>query len=242
MTRLCNATTVALILGAFAAGNISATPSTTYWTPCTMDIQPASVTHLGVDDYFRVGTTKDIPQFPTDVGLTWGANLSSTVAAEYGVDLLSPSDDPLFFNAKIGYREKVLSKNAPALQIGFFNFGTRSGVTNQNILYAVIGKTLPDGRTRVSASYYIGNGSVLRSSSGEKENAGYMVALDHQLVPGKWVLAGDYASGRNAIGAGGIGIYYYLTKDISLLAGLVRFNDEGINGDTKWTTQLDVNF
>ena len=219
-----------------------ATPSTTYWTPCTIDIQPAGVTHLGLDDYFTVGSTQPVAQFPTDLGLTFGANLPGKAAAEFGFDILSPGANPLYFNAKIGYRECVLSKNAPAIQLGFFNFGTRSDVTNQNIAYLTVGKSLPNGRTRIAASYYAGNGGVLRSGAGDKDNTGFMAAFDHAIVPGKWVLAGDYASGKNAIGGGGIGVYYYFTKDISLLAGPVWFNDSAINGPTKMTAQLDVNF
>lgn len=69
-----------------------------------------------------------------------------------------------------------------------------------------------------------------------------MAGFDHQLFPGKWVLAGDYASGKNAIGGGSIGVYYYFTKDIALLTGPVWFNDKGINGGTKATVQLDINF
>ena len=220
------------------AGPVLATPSTTYWTPCTIDIQPAGVTHLGVDDYFAVNSTEVGSQFPTDVGLTFGANLSGKVAAEFGVDMLSPSDDPLYFNAKVGFRENVISKNAPAIQLGFFNFGTKQNVTNQNISYLTIGKSLPGGRTRLAASYYLGNDKVL----GSGEDKGFMAAFDYAVVPGKVVLAGDYASGKNLIGGGGIGVYYYFTKDISLLTGPVWFNDETINGPTKWTVQLDINF
>ncbi len=232
-----------VILAVLACAGVAlATPSTTYWTPCTIDIQPAGVTHLGIDDYFAVGSTKAVSQFATDLGLTFGANLPGKMAAEFGVDLLSPGANPLYFNAKIGYRENVISKNAPAIQLGFFNFGTKTNVTNQNIAYLTIGKSLPDSRTRLAASYYVGNDSVLISGRGNKDGKGYMAAIDYALVPGKIVLAGDYASGKNAIGGGGVGVYYYFTKDISLLAGPVWFNDSTVNGPTKMTLQLDVNF
>jgi hypothetical protein len=78
-----------------------------------------------------------------------------------------------------------------------------------------------------------------------------MVAFDHGFMPvkdaagaeySKWVFAADYASGKNAIGGGGVGIYYYVTKDVSLLTGPVWFNEKAINGAMKWTTQLDINF
>jgi hypothetical protein len=97
---------------------------------------------------------------------------------------------------------------------------------------------------------YVGNSRVLRNSSGDRADKGYMVAYDYGFMSTKGpngdfnrlVLAGDYASGRNAFGGGGGGLYYYFTKDISLLGGPVWFNDTGINGQWKWTTQLDVNF
>ena len=218
-----------------------ATPSSTLWTVCTIDLQSAGVTHLGIDSYWS-GVSGSGPSFPTDLGLTWGAKLGPKLAAEYGFDALLPSDHPWYFNAKVGYREKTLSPNAPALQLGFFNFGTESGETNQNIVYLLTGKTLRDEKTRVAAAYYTGNGRVLRSSAGEEENTGFMLAVDHQLVPGRVVLAADYASGKNAVGGGGLGLYYYFTKDSSLLVGPVWFNDRGLNGGMKWTTQWDFNF
>ncbi len=230
------------VLSLALAGSVLATPSTTYWTPCTIDIQPAGVTHLGVDDYFSVGSDKPVSQFPTDFGLTFGANITPKLAAEYGVDLLSPGPYPLYFNAKIGYREGVISNSAPAVQLGFINFGTKAGVTSQNVTYLVVGKSLPNGRTRLSAAVYYGSENVLVSGTGERQNTGYMVAFDHAIIPGKIVLAGDYASGRNLIGGGGIGVYYYFTKDISLLTGPVWFNDHALNGPWKFTTQLDINF
>jgi len=224
-----------------------ATPSTTYWTPCTIDIQAAGVTHLGVDNYFGFGSNDPnrTDEFAVDVGPEWGAQLSPKLAAEFGLDILSsPYTTPFFLNAKIGYRENTISKNAPAVQLGIFNVGTKRGTTNnqQDIVHLIVGKSLSGGKTRLCASYYIGNAASLRSSTGEVRNTGYMVAMDYQLVPGKWVLAADYASGNNVIGGGGIGVYYYFTKDISLLAGPVWFNDKVLNGSAKATVQLDINF
>lgn len=233
------------VLGFLGARPAFSTPSSTYWTPCTIDIQPAGVNHLGIDNYSNIGTSHPLGQFPTDIGLEWGARLTPKLAVEYGFDILtSPSITPYYFNAKIGFRENVLAKNAPALQLGFFNWGTqRSGVdSRQNIIYLVTGKTLANNKTRLMAAYYSGNADVLISGASQAESNGYMVAFDHQIVPGKWVLAGDYASGKNAIGGGGIGVYYYCTPNISLLSGPVWFNDTSINGDTKLTVQLDINF
>lgn len=217
-----------------------ATPTTEFWTPATIDIQPPKTTHLTLDNYFTVGCDNG-ESFPTDVGLTYGFKLSPAVNAEVGVDLLEPSDDPLFFNAKAGVAEGVLSKNAPGLAVGIFNVGTRSGVTNQNTIYAVAGKTLGNfGRLHVGG--YWGNGDVLRSSAGKKANTGWMVGYDKVLVPNKWTLIADYASGDNALGGGGAGLSYCFNKDASLLFGPVWFNDAGINGKMKWSTQVDINF
>ena len=49
---------VAAILAAaiiLSGGSAFATPSTTYWTPATGDIQPYGVWHLGIDNYFTLG-------------------------------------------------------------------------------------------------------------------------------------------------------------------------------------------
>jgi len=222
-----------------------ATPSSTVWTNCTIDIQPAGVTHLDVDNYFSFGSNGPNDEFGTDFGLLWGAQITHKLAAEYGFDIIgSPSLTPFSVNAKIGFREGTISRNAPALELGFFGIGTQRGTVDNrlDVLQLITGKTLPDGKTRMSASYYVGSSSALRSGTGEKNNTGWMVAFDHQLFAGKWVLAGDYASGKNAIGGGAIGVYYYFTKDIAILTGPVWFNDKRINGSTKMTIQLDINF
>ncbi len=228
-----------------SAVELGATPSTTYWTPCTMDIQAPGVWHVGIDNYFTVsreGPANGGEAFPTDVGLTYGYRLTPKLQGEVGFDLLEPSDDPLFLNAKIGYPEGALGEGWPALEVGVFNMGTRSGVTDQNVFDLILGKTLPHGLGRVHVALYQGNEEVLRSHDGEIEDSGYMVAYDRYLLPGKLMLAADYASGENAIGGGGVGLYWFFTPNTSLLVGPVWFNDEVINGKMKWTTQLDINF
>lgn len=236
---------VVLGLLVVGSGTVWATPSTTYWTPATIDIQAPGVWHITLDNYFTVGG--DGPggggeSFPTDFGLTYGFQLTKTLFAEAGFDILEPTDDPLFFNAKIGFPEDTLRPGAPALQLGLFNVGTKRGVTDQNVFHLIVGKSLPRGQGRVAFSAYRGNGDVLRSSTGEREDTGFMVAYDRWLRPGKFLLAADYASGDNPIGGGGVGLYTFFTKDISLLVGPVWFNDSGLNGKMKWTTQLDINF
>ena len=247
MSKIVCVAVAALLLAAPAF----ATPSTTYWTPMTMDIQPFGVLHLGVDNYFNVDRSSHEPHaLATDVGLTIGILPFEKLIMEVGVDGLYPSDFPYYFNAKLGTPEDSLFDWSPALEVGIFNIGTGNIATNQNVVYGVIGKTIPN-IGRLSIGPYIGNSKALVDGNGKKENTGFMAAFDHGFVPTtdakgneykKLVLAADYASGKNAIGGGGVGLYYYFTKDISLLTGPVFFNEKSINGTWKWTVQLDINF
>lgn len=247
-----------LIISVFIHSMVFATPSTTYWTPATTDIQPYGVLHIGNDDYFTVfrNGDKGAGAFPNDFGLTLGILPFEKLQMEIGVDLLEPSldpdtasDNPLFFNAKIGTPEGSLFSGSPALNLGIFNVGTKSKVTNQNVVDFLVGKTIP-GIGRLFAGLYYGNPATLLDKDGMRENTGFMVGFDHGFLPtrdakgneyNKLVLAADYASGKNAIGGGGAGLYYYFTKDISLLTGPVWFNEEAINGKWKWTIQVDIN-
>jgi hypothetical protein len=232
-------------------GAAGATPSSTYWTPATTDVQAFRVMHIGVDNYFTV--FREGPDgagdFPTDIGLTVGVLPNSKFQMEIGIDTLEPSDHPIFFNAKIGTPEGVVFDGAPALSLGVFNVGTESGVTNQNVVHAMVGKTVPR-LGRLFGGGYIGNEDVLLNADGDAEESGFMVAFDRGFAPvtdaggttyNRLVLAGDYASGKNAIGGGGVGLYYYFASSVSLLTGPVWFNETAINGEWKWTVQLDVN-
>ena len=265
---------------------VNATPSTTYFTPATSDVQPFKVWHIGVDNYFRLYRTqeeidKGLPTaFPTDVGLTVGVLPFEKLNMEVGIDGLFPGSTlhpalrsighSLLFNAKLGTPEGAFFGSwFPAVNLGVFNVGTKQQVTNMNIVDFLVGKTLgPFGR--IHGGGYVGNpGSLLMHENGCKRGAteplfachpgqsgslqasGGMVGYDYGFWKikdkegneyNKWVFAADYASGKNLIGGGGFGMYHYFTKDISLLTGPVWFNDHVINGQWKWTVQLDINF
>jgi hypothetical protein len=237
-----------------------ATPSTTYWTPATSDIQPYGVAHLGIDNYFTLQKKSDdaTPALPTDVGLTVGVLPFERIQMEVGVDFMAPTEDQFMFNAKIGTPEGALFEGSPAINLGVFNAGTKTtgpalSRTDQNIVDIIVGKTLPifGCSCRFHAGGYIGNPDALVNGNGEKENTGYMIGWDMGIMQEKesdggeyykWVFAADFASGKNAIGGGGAGVYHYFTKNISVLTGPVWFNEEAINGKWKWTTQLDINW
>jgi len=249
--RMRTATLVSVTTLVFSTGAAHATSSSTVWTPMTLDIQSYGVLHWGVDNYFTTfrKASNGAGDFPTDAGLTVGVLPFEKLQMEVGIDLLEPSDDPVFFNAKIGAPEGALFSGAPALQVGIINAGTKKDVTDYNIVYGVIGKSFP-AVGRFSVGPYVGNSKVLVDANGNKENKGWMAAFDHGFMPVKdaegnefnrLVFAADYASGNNALGGGAAGLYYYFTKNISLLTGPVWFNEEAINGKWKWTIQLDIN-
>ena len=238
-----------LFTGMLCVTSAYATPSTTYWTTAVIDVQPYGVWHLGIDNYFTVlKDTPDAGAFPTDLGLTVGVLPYEKIQLEVGVDLLETlidsstgEDNPLFLNFKFGTPEGSLFPGSPGIAAGMWNIGTKSDVTNYNIFHAMAGKSIPQiGRIHIGA--YSGNKDLLKSSTGKEEATGFMIGWDRWLVKDKFMIAADYASGDNAVGGGGAGLYWFFAPNASMLMGPVFFNDDGINGEWKWTTQLDVNF
>lgn len=176
-------------------------------------MQPFGTFHVTYDTYFTVGRTgTKASAFPIDVGLTAGVLPFKKLNMEVGFDLLEPTDDPLFFNAKLGTPEGSLFAGSPALNVGIFNIGTKAGVTDYDIVDFLIGKTLPHDLGRLFAGAYVGS-HTLRSADGDVENVGWMVGYDKGFCSVKqgdkefnrFVVAADYASGKNAIGGGGVG-------------------------------------
>ena len=245
--RLLNFIVFVAMLG--TAANSFAWETTEYWTPCVEDVHPYGVPELMIGNFFSVdkSTMNGSTSFPSDLAFEIGVLPYDKVQMEVGIDAMYPSADPYMFNTKIGTPEDALFKGSPGLSVGIFDVGTNPSTTGYDIGDVVIGKTIPY-LGRLHAGYYYGNHAVLMNSKGQPDNQGWMVAFDRTLWdPGKaWldslVLAADYASGKNYIGGGGFGIYFNWTKNISLLTGPVWFNDTGINGTWKWTTQVYVNF
>src|SRR3989339_1449843 len=117
-----------------SVSSLYATPTTQIWNPST-DIQALRTFHLGIDNYSSVSDNDSKPYaLGTDIGLTYGA----FKGLEVGIDLLEPSADPLYFNAKYGLTE---GKVMPAIAVGGVSFGTKKDVTDYNILYGVLAKS-----------------------------------------------------------------------------------------------------
>ena len=107
-----------------------------------------------------------------------------------------------YFNAKLGLPESALFKNAPAIVIGAYNFGLKKDLTNYNIIYGEIAKTIPI-IGRISVGYYTGNGKVLVDENLKKANSGILLSWDRTMteISDKLWLAVDYQGGQKLPGS-----------------------------------------
>lgn len=225
-----------------------ATPSTQIWSPST-DIQPYSVWHLTSDTYVRTSKAGAITNNVYDAGLTVGVLPFEKIQLEAGFDYMetgtnSPADrNPMYLNAKLGTPENSLAAGSPALAIGGFNFGTRAGLTTQNIAYALAAKTLL-ALGRFSAGYYRGSRRVLVDESGRPANDGVILTWDRTMseISDKLWFAVDYASGKSANGALNIGFAWSFAKNVSVIFAYDIYNNKKTGGKDTFTTQVDINY
>jgi hypothetical protein len=249
---------VALLL---PTARVLATPSTTYWAPSTTYVQPYLVPHVTYDTYFgkgpapgagetSAGPVQNSPIYPVTTGLTMGVLPWGKLQLEVGFDLLLPSPHPAVFNAKLGTPEGTFFRGSPSLAVGVFGVGTKTGVTDFDILYGQLQKNLPWGGFVSGGGYYgAGSTSLWIGSDGGVHRAGFMGAIagpDIDVrVPGlkKIVPVADVQTGKNVFGAGGAGLYFYFTDAIDVLTGPVFFFDKALQPGGRnflWTVQLDV--
>ena len=239
-----------------------ATPSSEIWIPST-DIQPFDVLHLGVDEYWRAsdhGYFEAGKRDPNvyDIGPEIGVLPFDDVQMEVGVDYISTfsgskyDDHPVYFNAKFGVPEGVICSNAPAFAVGGFNFGTKrhdANRTDQDILYGLVSKTLPEccglpSLGRFSAGYYSGNKDVLVDRNGGKANEGVLLSWDRTLseISDRLWTAVDYMGGENSLGGLSFGVAWKFTPHVSMIVGYDIWNDRALAGANTVTTQLDIDF
>ena len=238
-----------------------ATGSTQIWIPST-DIQAFKSVHLGIDNYIR--TQKDANGVygsgMYDLGLTTGISPFSKVQAEIGIDYLNMGDNnildaknydlhPIYFNGKIAIPEDSLFKGAPAIAVGAYNFGTKASLTNYNIVYGLLAKTIPF-IGRISAGYYTGNKALLVDELGKASNSGLLLSWDRAVpeISDKLWLAVDYQGGKNYLGALNFGLSWAFSKNVSVIFAYDIYNNKNafyntnnVNANT-FTTQLDINF
>jgi len=234
---------------------VTGTPSTQIWIIST-DFQKFKTFHLGIDNYLRLENqayhSRGAGIF--DCGLTAGVLPFKKLQAEIGVDYINMGDgiydtNPVYFNAKIGTPEGALFKGSPAITIGGYNFGTKNNLTNYNVAYALIAKTIPI-IGRVSAGYYYGNEKLLVDENNKKSNSGILLSLDRQMteISDKLWMAVDYQSGRSYLGALNAGFSWSFSSNVSVIFAYDIYNDKNVYYNSKdlnlntITMQLDINF
>lgn len=224
----------------------SATPSTTYWAPSTATCQAYLVPHVTYDTYFA----KD-GSYPIDTGLTMGVLPFDRLRAEVGFDLLYSSQYPVYFNAKLGMPESALFRGSPAVSAGIYSVGTKSDVSDYNVLHAMAQESLPFGGYISLGVYHGLNERLFVNSDGDTMRTGLMAAIaspDVQIgLTGlrKLNFVADVQTGKNAFGAWGFGSNVYFADNVSLLVGPVFFLDQKVQpagSDVMWTVQLDIDF
>jgi hypothetical protein len=245
--RRIGVTALGALLCLGAAGTALATPSTIVWIP-SVDVQPYKTLHLTCDSYLRARANDDGSRTSPVVmlGLTGGFLPFRKIQAEAGFDLVDQPDPagrhPLFGNAKIGTPEDAWFKGSPAFAAGGYNFGTKKGVTDQNIVYAIAGKTIPVVG-RLEAGYWAGNGDLFRDGNGEKDNDGVLLSWDRTLseISDKLWIGVDYQGGRSGVGALNVGVSWAFARNVSVIFGYDIYNEKKTGGENTYTVQLDVN-
>jgi hypothetical protein len=224
----------AVTLACLAVGGATAfaTPSTTYWAPSIATCQARNVPHITYDTYYGKGTAppnSGAPTYPIDTGLTMGVLPWDKLQAEVGYDVLLPSCDPVYFflNGKVCTPESSLFKGSPAIGGGIYNAGFKKDVTTYNVLYVTAQKSLPVGRYVAGGVYHGTNDILFTNSDCDIAKTRAMVGwLSPDIKVGlkgleKINLTADVQTGKNVLGAGGVGVYVYFNSSISLLIGPV---------------------
>ena len=127
----------------------------------------------------------------------------------------------------MGLPESALFKNAPAIVVGAYNFGLKKNLTNYNIFYAEVAKTIPV-IGRISVGYYTGNGKVLVDENLTKGNNGILLSWDRTMteISDKLWLAVDYQGGRNYLGALNFGASWSFSKNVSVIFAYDIYNNK----------------
>jgi len=242
-----------LIIALAISGFVDATPSTQIWIPST-DIQTGKTAHLGIDNYTRISTIDGAKGAGIyDVGGTFGIFSSKLINVEVGMDYLTMGDEiydkyPAYFNAKVGTPEGAFFKNSPAIAVGAYNVGTKKNLTNYNIVYGLIAKTIPVVG-RLSGGYYFGNIHILTNEKAEIANTGLLLSWDRTMteISDKLWVAVDYQGSKSYLGALNFGFSWSFSPNVSIIFAYDVYNNSKVYYNSKstnvnsFTTQLDIN-
>ncbi|MFN3966561.1 MAG: hypothetical protein ACK4JE_02550 [Endomicrobiia bacterium] len=222
------------------------TPSTHIWSPST-DIQPYKKFHLTSDFYVPV-KENDSGSWSapvTNLGLTLGILPYKKIQAEIGFDHIAgygPADSyPFYFNIKFGTPEGGFWKWQPAFVLGGYALGTKTDLTNYNILYLKFAKTLSK-IGKFSFGYYWGNEKLLLGPDNKPDNKGILAAWEKvvsEISDRLWVCI-DYQAGKNSFGALNFGFSWAFSENTSIIFGYDIYNNSSIK--PTYTVQTDINF
>lgn len=266
MKKVIAAAVTAVILLAGGWDAAFATPSTHIWSPST-DVQPYGVFHLTADMYLAAkgqdqqvgGALGARPQTVTNLGFTVGVIPSEKVQLEIGFDHVAGygvyDAYPIYYNAKLGIPEGAFGDFFPALAIGGYMLGTKTGGearvnkvaklgTDYNILYAKAAKTIgPAGR--FSVGYYKGNEKLLVDENGKSDESGILLCWERTMseISDNLGLAIDYMGGDSSYGALSYGLSWKFAPNASVIFAYVDQNNDKLSAVEDWfTVQVDIDF
>lgn len=227
-----------------------ATGTTHIWSPST-DVQPFKLWHITSDVYVPVEAQQDGSHTATvtNVGLTVGILPFKKLNMEIGFDHktgLGPADNhPLYANAKIGVPEGAFGTRFPALAAGILDVGTKSDMTDYDVIYVKAAETISLRRMalgRISLGYFGGNGTLLVDENGKKDNSGIMIAWERTMteLSDKLWLCVDYMGTHSAYGCWNLGGAWKFAPNVAVLTGCQLYNNAMLKNTA--TFQVDIDF
>jgi hypothetical protein len=263
---------LATLLLVATVGTSQATPTGQIWIPST-DVQTYLTGRFEIDNYFRASGTKNATGLGSrdpnimDFGITAGVLPFKKLQMEIGFDYLviasDPNDQhPWSGNFKLATPEDSLFTFSPAIAVGLYNarpvkdIATRDAPSvnsGQNILYALVAKTVPafgslPSLGRVSAGYYRGAKRALVDNPdpalAKPANDGVLLSWDRTMkeITDKLWLGVDYQGGDNVSGAFNVGASWNFTDSIQLLLGYDMYIKKNLAGSNTFTTQVNFTF
>jgi hypothetical protein len=210
-------------------------------------VQAYGVWHVTADEYLYHGKTDAGVRYPsvTNLGLTVGVLPFKNYNLELGVDHKSGTgigdDYPLYFNAKFGIPENALGKWSPAAAVGIFDLGTKSDVTDYDVVYGKLAKTLGSAG-RLSLGYFSGNEKLLLDAKGEKDNSGFFGAWERtmtEISPKLWLCV-EYMGSESPYGTFNLGGAWKFADNVGMVLGYDIYNNSDIPPTV--TVQVDIDF